>query len=227
MSDAKMKTNTPLDKILDGGIERNTITNIYGPAGSGKTNITMITALQCLSEGKVVYFDTEGSFSPERFVQIGGTQKDMKNIIFIEAHTWEEQNKKMISMQSIIDKEKNVKLVVVDSMVALYRLELDNDNFQAINKQLALQYAVLSKIAREKNIAILVTSQVYSDAGNIEMSSRNISKYWSKALIELKKSDKDNHRIAILRKHRSLPEGRKIDMEITESGVRESKFSLF
>lgn len=227
MSETKLLTNTPLDKILDGGIERNTITNIYGPAGSGKTNIAMITALQCLSEGKVIYFDTEGSFSPERFSQIGGTQRDMKNIIFIDVHTWEEQNKKLLSINSIIEKEKSVRLIVIDSLVALYRLELDKDNFQLINKQLALQYAVLSKIAREKNIAILVTSQVYSDAGNIEMSSRNISKYWSKVLIELKKSDKDNHRIAILRKHRSLPEGKKIDMEITESGMRESKFSLF
>jgi len=30
----KMKTNTPLDKLLDGGLETDAITNVYGPAGS-------------------------------------------------------------------------------------------------------------------------------------------------------------------------------------------------
>ncbi len=223
----KLPTNTPLDKMLDGGIERNTITNIYGPAGSGKTNIALLTVLGCVGNGKAIYFDTEGSFSAERFAQIGGTQKDLKNIIFMEAHTWDEQNKKIAALEGILEKEKNIKLIVVDSLVSLYRLELDNENYQKINKELAIQYARLSKITRENNIPILVTSQVYSDAGNIEVSSRNISKYWSKALIELRKTEKENCRTAILRKHRSLPEGKKIDFEITSSGTKEIKFSIF
>jgi len=223
----KLATNTPLDKILNGGIECNTITNIYGPPGCGKTNIALMTVLNCLTNGKVVYFDTEGSFSAERFEQIGGTEKDLKNIIFIEVHSWDEQHKKMTQLESIIEKEKSVKLIVVDSIVALYRLELDDKNFQKINKQLATQYSFLSKIARERGIAVLVTNQVYSNAGDIELTSRNISKYWSKVLIELRKSEKDNHRTAILRKHRSIAEGKKIDFEIIESGIREAKFSIF
>ena len=61
----------------------------------------------------------------------------------------------------------------------------------------------------------------------VEVSSKSIARYWSKCLIELRRAEKDNHRIAILRKHRSLPEGRKIEFEIAQKGLKESKFSIF
>ena len=35
----KLATGTPLDKLLAGGIEEDAITNVFGPAGSGKTLI--------------------------------------------------------------------------------------------------------------------------------------------------------------------------------------------
>ena len=111
-------------------------------------------------------------------------------------------------------------MIVVDSMVALYRLEMDNENFAVINKQLATQYSILSRIARKHDIPVMVTTQVYSTGGEIEMSSRAISQYWSKVLIELKKTGKDNHRAAIIRKHRSLPEGQQIEFEIYEKGLK-------
>ena len=41
----KIATNSPLDKLLDGGIEKRNITQIYGPPGSGKTNISLILCL--------------------------------------------------------------------------------------------------------------------------------------------------------------------------------------
>jgi len=225
----KISTGTPLDKLLNGGIERDTITNVYGPAGSGKTNVIISTILKCCKEkGKVVYIDTEGSFSLDRFNQLGGTEDDLKRILFVEVHTWDEQNKEMKKLEKIIEKEK-ISLIAIDSLVSLYRLELDSKNFQMINKQLATQYSILSRITRKQKIPVLVTNQVYGlrDA-KIEMTSRTIAKYWSKALVELKKLEKENHRIAVLRKHRSLPEGKTIEFEIVQNGLKETgKFSLF
>ena len=34
-------TNSSLDKLLGGGIEKGSITQFYGPPGSGKTNISL------------------------------------------------------------------------------------------------------------------------------------------------------------------------------------------
>lgn len=224
----KFQTNSPLDKLLDGGLETDTITNIYGPPGSGKTNIALSATLACVKDRKAVYIDTEGSFSLDRFEQMGGTEKDMKNIIMVPVHEWREQHKKILELERLVEKEKGIGLIVVDSLVALYRLEMDKNNFSEVNKQLATQYSVFSKIVRTKNIPVLVTNQVYSKGDEIELTSRQIARYWSKTLVELRRTERENHRTATLRKHRSLPEGRSIEFEITKDGFKTSgKFSLF
>jgi len=222
----KLATNTPLDKLLNGGIETDTITNIYGPAGSGKTNIVLSTVLNCIKEKKVIYIDTEGSFSLERFIQLGGSKEMLKKIIFFEVHDWDEQHKKILSLEKIVSKE--IGLIVIDSLVALYRLKLNEKNFQEINRQLATQYSILSKIARTMKIPVLVTNQVYSKGEEIEMTSRNIGRYWSKNIIELKRLGKNNCRIAVIKKHRSMPEGKKIEFEITSDSIKEpGRFKIF
>ncbi|MFH0832213.1 MAG: DNA repair and recombination protein RadB [Candidatus Aenigmatarchaeota archaeon] len=225
----KLVTNSPLDKLI-GGIECDAITNVYGPAGSGKTNIVICALIGVANDKKVIYIDTEGSFSLERFEQLGGSEKQLKNIIFIEPHEWKEQHSSVQDIEKITQKE-DVGLIVIDSFVALYRLELDEKNFQLINRQLATQYSILSKITRKYKIPVLITNQVYGyrsgEEDKTELTSRTIAKYWSKALIELKKLDKSNHRIAIVRKHRSMPEGKSIEFEITENKLKEvGKFSF-
>jgi DNA repair protein RadB len=225
----KISTNTPLDKLLNGGLDSDTITNVYGPAGSGKTNVILSTVLSCCAKNKkIIYIDTEGSFSFERFDQLGGRESDLKKIIFIEVHSWDDQNREIQKLEKLVEKG-GINLITIDSLVALYRLELDGENFQTVNKQLATQYSILSRITRKYKIPILVTNQVYSLRDEkIEMTSRAIAKYWSKTLVELKKLEKENQRIAILRKHRSLPEGRTVEFEITQNGLKEiGKFSIF
>ncbi len=217
----KLLTGTPLDKLLDGGLECGVITNVYGPAGSGKSNLCMASLLQV--KNRVLYVDSEGSFSLDRFRQMGGDEKKLKNIIFIDVHTWKDQYEQMIRLDKIIQKEK-IDIVIVDSIVSLYRLELDNTDKEQIsrtNMQLGAVYSVLSRIARERNIPVLVTNQVYGSGEDIEPTSKSIARYWSKCLIEFKKLDKDNCRKAIIRKHRSLPEGKQVDFEIHQKGIKE------
>ncbi len=223
----RLPTCTPLDKIMGGGLELDAITNVYGPPGSGKTNVALCAALEVAESGKAVYIDTEGSFSHDRFSQLGGTAQDLKNIFLIEVHDWEAQHKSVLGLEKLVEKE-DIRLIVVDSLVALYRLQMDESNFSLVNKQLATQYSVLSRIARTKKIPVLVTNQIYTKDDKIELTSRTISRYWSKTLIELKKLEKDGYRAAIVRKHRSCPEGKAVEFKIVEKGLEEAKkFDIF
>ncbi len=219
----KLKISPPIDELLDGGIEKGVITTFYGPSGSGKTQIAICAASSISRYGKVYFVDTEGSFSVERFLQISD-KKFLNNIFIKNVHTWNEQ-KEVIKM--LIETEPDI--IIIDSIVALWRVETTEENYQKVNKELARQLSLLSKIAREKNIPILLTSQVYENIENktIEISGRDIIKFWSKNLIELIKSGKENHRIAIVRKSRYLPEGKKIEFKITHNGLKKVPFKLF
>lgn len=225
----RLSTKSPLDKILNGGIERGAVTNVYGEAGSGKTNLALLCTISVIDNGrKVVFIDTEGGFSFERFDQLtnGNSQQYLNKIILLEPKSWEEQCKRIGELPKII--EDDVGLVVVDSIVTLYRLEITDENYHRINRELSRQYANLSAIAREKNIPVLVTNQVYSISGKLELISRTIGKYWAKALIKLERLDKPNHRLATVMKHRSIPEGKSIEFVITRNGFKEvSKLSIF
>jgi len=218
----RLPSNTIIDTLLGGGVEKGVITNFYGPAGSGKTNLALLFSLSCLENGYIAYVDTENGFSTERFFQIGGEKKDLKKILYINPKNFTEQTKIIQKLR-----KESIKLIVVDSLVALYRLEIDKENFTEINRELAKQLQILSIIAREKRIPVIITNQVYSvNSSEIELSGRDIVKYWSKCLVELKRVD-NNRRVAILRKHRSLPEGKKVEFEITSSGIEKAKFRIF
>lgn len=53
-----------LNKWLDGGYEKEVITLFYGPAASGKSNFVVLAAChQAKKDKKVIFMDTEGSFS--------------------------------------------------------------------------------------------------------------------------------------------------------------------
>src|SRR3989338_8517228 len=88
----------------------------------------------------------------------GGTDKHLRGVKFIQVYTWAEQLRAVKELEKIVD--RSVGLIVIDSMVALYRLELDSKNFEGINKQLATQYSILSRITRTEHIPVIITNQV-------------------------------------------------------------------
>lgn len=62
-----------IDSLLGGGIALSELSELYGPPGSGKTQLGMQICVDARLphtfggvEGEAVYLDTEGSFSPER-----------------------------------------------------------------------------------------------------------------------------------------------------------------
>jgi DNA repair protein RadB len=245
LSSNKISTGSPdINKFLSGGYDKDIITTIYGPAGSGKTNFCMSAAVSQLKrKKKVIFIDTEGGFSIERFNQIALENQStlLENLLILKPTSFEEQWKAFGELLKELknDKESKIGLIIVDGITMLYRLELaeakeekleenKRNNINEINSLLARQMRLLAEITRKKNIPVIITNQVYSkflsdeelkagEEKQVSMVGGDILKYWSKCIIELK--NERGKRKAILRKHRYLPE-KELEFEISNQGIR-------
>ena len=227
-----------LHKLLDDGYEKDIITTIYGPAGSGKTNLCILCAMNTAREGKkVIYIDTENNFSIERFKQICQSinqnyAKLLNNIVFLRPASFEEQKKTFEKLKDIVNDK--IGLIIFDSVAMLYRLEIGkNEDVYDVNKALGMQLAYLKEIASKKHIPILITNQVYSDfeeKDKVNMVGGDLLRYASKCLLELQITPSGNRR-CIIKKHRSIRENSEITFKIVEGGIigtKEGKgFRLF
>lgn len=232
-----------LNKFLFGGYEKDIITTLYGPGGSGKTNFCVLVAVSQAKKGnKVIFVDTEGGFSIDRAKQIlndkENLEKTLKNILLLQPTTFEEQENAFQQLLKYV-KNQSISLIVIDSIAMLYRLELgdaiksgEDEKIKQVNRTLANQLRKLNEIARKQNIPIIVTNQVYAEflsqeelkelkgEKKVNMVGGDLLKYWSKCLIELQNTH--GKRKLILRKHRSLPE-KEMPFEIISLGVKRKK----
>jgi DNA repair protein RadB len=223
----KIETGTEvMDSLLNNGYDSDIITTIYGPAGSGKTCVCMLCAANIARSGKkVVYIDTEGGFSVERLKQVAPDyEKVLKNMSFFKPLSFEGQKKVFDGLRKIINDKTG--LVVVDTIAMLYRLEMGKtEDVYGVNKELGLQLSYIGEVARKKDIPVLIANQVYAnfeDKNKISMVGGDILKYTSKCLIELQVLANGNRK-AILRKHRSIQEGKEAVFKIVENGFEEQK----
>lgn len=197
----------PLDKLLRGGVESGIITEVYGPAGTGKSTVCM----QLARGRKAVFIDTEG-LSLERMTQVCG---NLEKIKIARVRDFDEQHKAILGLAKL-----KPEIVIIDSMVMLYRLVREEDNAREINQKLAKQQYLLSQLAHELDIPVVITNQVYSPFGTdkVEPAAGDVLKYWPKCIIALEKTGR-GLRKAILVKHRSLPELGTCEFKITEKGI--------
>ena len=222
----KIPSNSAIDAILGGGFEKGTITQIFGPPSSGKSNITLTLAVNVARNNrKVIYIDTEGGISIDRIKQIAGSDfsRVANNIMVFEPTTFLEQNDNLRSIDVLLRKNhEGVDLLVLDSAVALYRV--DDMKSAKLNKELGKQMGILSKMARTYDIAVVLTNQIYNafdEEGNndIRAIGGTILQYWSKVILQLERGDEINQRVATLIRHRSIPEGKKATFSITSNGI--------
>ena len=212
----------PLDDLLGGGLERRTITQIYGEPASGKSTFCLMAAVASLRAGNsVIYIDTEG-FSVERFAQVaGGHAAEFADRLYLFGPIDFAQQGAMIADTEGLLRKKDgapVDLLVMDSMTALYRTELDLGRETV--RRLSHHVIKLLGLAKKYDIPILITNQIYVDVERDRISGLGGTalEHISKAIVRLEK--RDSVRRAMLRKHRSRPEGISFDFVITEDGIR-------
>lgn len=212
----------PIDEMLAGGFEAGVVTQVFGEAGSGKTNICLQLAVECVKQGKkAIYIDTE-AISPHRFKQIAGENaKDIaQHIIIFEPHSFEEQYAATKEIEKLISDK--IGIIIVDSATAFYRFELDQEESSIrTRRELSNQIGFLHGIARKYNVVVVITNQVYSDVvtGKVKPIGGSGIEHISKTIIQFEKTGEGTRR-AKLWKHRSIPEGHTCKFKITSEGLR-------
>lgn len=213
-----MKTGIQFFDNHTGGLEKNTITLVYGSFGVGKTNFCLIALTNFLKENenkRAIFIDTDSSFSVERVKQILNFDDELiknvlERVIIYRPADFREQRKITLNLPKFIEEMKDVGLVVVDSLTMLYRLEFNKEN-----NEVSLIVAKLLEIARKKEIPVLMTSQTYVDFDNknLKVVGGEIVLYASKTLIHLEK----NPRKLSIVKSRHVPE-KQFKFKITNRG---------
>ena len=168
-----------VDDVLNGGILSKTITEIFGEAGSGKSQLCMQLALQVQLPieqgglgGTCLYFNTESDFPIDRLSQISKyysikyDKPDLLNGVLIQsAHDLKSlydilSFRAYSHIKSHLNTPENVKLIIIDSIAGIVRHHYDHSESVERARDLWIFSKKLLQIADEFNIPIVITNQV-------------------------------------------------------------------
>jgi DNA repair protein RadB len=189
----KIPTGCPsLDKLLRGGFSRGEITLIYGEAATGKTTTVIQAATSAAGLGlKVLYIDSDRSFTQQRFQQISKTESQTASelIMLFLPETFAEQRTLVESVENYVT--PSLGMVIIDSVSSLYRAAFSGtESIFMLNRDLSRQIAYLGELSATCKIACIITSQVHArltpPVGDIEPVARRALFHFPRAILRLR-----------------------------------------
>jgi len=236
------------DTFLSGGFETQSITEIAGEFGSGKSQVchTLCAAAIALlkdesldttdngstqrAPSSIIFIDTENTFRPNRVHQIA-EQKNLdpedilKRIYHCNVYSSEQLELLIDDLPKFIE-QYNTKLVIVDSIISLHRAEFSGRGTLAERQQrLGKMLNKLRRYADIYNIAVVITNQVvsYTDGSHrgfdyVKAAGGNIVAHGSTYRIFLRKSGKNM--VATMEDSPCHPYHR-VKFSISESGIQD------
>ena len=216
--------STELDKLLEGGIETGSITEVFGEFRTGKTQLAHTLCVTCQmavteggAEGKAIYIDTEGSFRPNRLQAIAeryglDPAVALENVAYARAHNSEHQME-LLTMAAAIMSQDRYALLVVDSATALYRTDYQGrGELSERQMQMAQFLRQLTRLAEEFGVAVFITNQVVANPDGMSFAKDstkpiggNIIAHASTTRLRLRKGRGEN-RICTVFDSPTLPE---------------------
>ncbi|EXC23982.1 DNA repair protein XRCC3-like protein [Morus notabilis] len=177
-----------LDRCLGGGIPCNSMTELVAESASGKTQFCLQLALSAQlppSRGGLsassLYLHTEFPFPFRRLHQLRrafcdrhsiGREFDPSDNVFVHAvHSADQLLDEMRKIESFLSERKPrfpVRVIVIDSIAALFRSEFDNTPFD-LKRRSSLFFKIsgkLKSLVDRFNVAVVVTNQVVDFMGD-------------------------------------------------------------
>jgi len=234
----KLTTNSNnFDDLLGGGIEPGALTELFGEYRTGKTQLAHQLCVNVQLpyedgglEGTALYIDTEGTFRPERIIQMAEAKdldynKVLPNITIGRAFNSDHQILLTKQANKIIE-EKNIKLIVVDSIIGHFRSEYVGRGTLAVRQQLLNGHIhdLLRLTETYDELAAVFTNQVSSKPdvfyGNpTTHTGGHILAHGATIRIYLRKG-KGEQRVAKVVDAPNLPE-EDTTFSITEDGIQD------
>ena len=234
--------STQLDTILGGGLETGSITEIYGEYRCGKTQLAHTLCVTCQlpvdmggGEGKALYIDTEGTFRPDRLVEIArrfnlNHEDVLDNVAYARAHNTEHQQQLLMTAAGMMA-DARFALIVVDSATALFRSEFVGRGELASRQNMLGRFLrSLQRLADEYGCAVVITNQVVQanlDGGSmfagpsVKPIGGNIMAHATTTRLALRKGRGDT-RLAKIVASPSLPEA-DATFSIGAEGITDAK----
>jgi DNA repair protein RadB len=212
----------PLDNLLGGGFHGSAVNLIYGEATSGKTTLTLTTALHHLQQNrsaKVVYLDIDNKLNVGRLQQLVADNDSL--LRRLNLYTPGSFNNQSEAIEQLPDLSYD-DIVIIDSITGLYRGETeDMERTFEVNKELNRQLGYITEIAKTTGAAMLLTGQVRSilDTSQVEPVAQRLLRYWSSTIIKLEKTAVTSNRQATMEKPQGIRSP--IILTINSSGMVE------
>ncbi|CAF0795465.1 unnamed protein product [Rotaria sordida] len=238
-----------IDDMLNGGIRIGVITELCGNPGSGKSNlctqlcisVQMKYGVTSNETGTVIYIDTEGSFVPIRLqnmamaaenhyknenknsINTNSIEQLLKNVTYFRCINVAELIACLIQLKQIMTPERNVKLIILDSLAHPIRSIIDGDHLTR-HKYIVRIVTMLQKLASENNCAVVIVNHMIA-----KVESQKNEAYCAPALgdafghmsqLRLQLSWKMNKREARVLKSPHIAELSTF-FQITDDGIRD------
>lgn len=211
-----------VDRLLGGGLETDSVTEIYGEGGTGKTIFCLAVACRVARVGRwVFYIDTE-CVSADRLTATAGDDREavLSHLLLSSPTSLEEQGRAVSAACALAREAKRpIGLIVLDSATYYYRLARPDTVEDEARQALSLEIADLVATALAAGVPVLFTNQVYRSMrdGTLEPLGGSFLNHAAKTILRFDRGSGDRRRVVLV-KHRSRPEGT-AEFRITASGV--------
>jgi DNA repair protein RadA len=160
-----------IDELLQGGLRPGELYEFAGEFGTGKTQLChqLAVTVQLPEEkgglsGKAVYIDTEGTFSPHRILAMAerfGLGRSALSAVTVYRPLNTGELERFVREELSGYLEDGAKLVVIDSVIALYRAQYRGMEWLA-RRQQAINYLLdwLKRWSRIYQAVAVITNQV-------------------------------------------------------------------
>jgi RecA/RadA recombinase len=221
-----------IDNALGGGIPPESVTLIYGEPETGKSTLAMQCAVDCAAkELKVLYVDTENTFSAKRLSQLAGERFDAiaERIMLVKPKDFREQTVLVDTIQDYIG--KGFGLLVIDTFTALYAAKVSETSGKAafgINRELNRQLAILAQVTKVTKTPIVITSQVRTVPAEenpiVRPVATRVLKFWADNIIALKPTEFPLTLKAVVEKAHEKEVEETCYVQIGEAGILDAEF---